>query len=482
MQNDAFSAKRFIFGVDNHKLKLFVVMVTLQYYDEIEKAVKAPSAIIDLFDSTDYDSNEEKLFYSFMLEVGLPVEEWLFYVVTHEENAFKLYFDCKPNENDRRLSPKELFYCLRHLSDENRRSILGKLSNISDGVINKLSIYVEENSFAEFSNVINEMDINTSSITAICMKVNALIDYYYAIEQFYLNIDQIVQIDNEAEALRQMEKVFNVYLSNIERFINDEQATDNIVNQVNNLFESLSRNEDFSKVASNLTISKYHSCLWLYHHINNIQPDVFATRVSLDYLEQLVFNPKYEKFWKDYEDDSCLGELDNEMEGSAADLEKKVGNTKRWRLQRYLSRQVECGKDSLKHCQGIRENIINKGDDKLTKFIQGIAKMGYIDNDPITKNSFAYALTGRGGFKTKIIKVRWHHTKAKKSLSESVRVLLYISSKMFLTKKETYTQLFEVLDAGPNPCIKDGKDQSSSYSESVSEEFKKFFESCFGFQ
>ncbi len=52
-----------IFVANNHKLKLFVIMVTLQYYDEIEKAVKAPSAITDFFNSSDDDSNEEKLFF-----------------------------------------------------------------------------------------------------------------------------------------------------------------------------------------------------------------------------------------------------------------------------------------------------------------------------------------------------------------------------------------------------------------------------------
>lgn len=152
---------------------------------------------------------------------------------------------------------------------------------------------------------------------------------------------------------------------------------------------------------------------------------------------------------------------------------------KRWRLQKYLSRPVEYRKDSLPHCQGIKVSIIKKGDCALQKFIQGIAEWGYIDDDPITKNSFAYALTGRG-FRTKIITVKWHHKKAKKGIPESVKVLLYISKYMFdNTAGETYTQLFEVLNAGPNPCIKDGKDQSSIYSESVSEEFKQFYKSCF---
>ena len=233
-------------------------MVTLQYYDELKEAVKVPSSITDFFASSVDDSNEEKLFYSVMLEVGLPVEKWLFYVITHEENAFKRFFDCKPNENDRRLCPKELLYCLRPLSEENRRFIFGKLSDISDGVINKLSKYVEEDNLVEFSNVINETNINTSSIASICMNVKALIDNYNAMAQLYLNIGQIIQIDDEAEMFRQMEKVFNVFLSNFESIIGDEQATDQVMNYANSLVEELLRNENFSEVAGDLTIKKYH--------------------------------------------------------------------------------------------------------------------------------------------------------------------------------------------------------------------------------
>ena len=319
-------------------------MVTLQYYDELKEAVKVPSSITDFFASSVDDSNEEKLFYSVMLEVGLPVEKWLFYVITHEENAFKRSFDCKPNENDRRLCPKELFYCLRPLSDENRRFIFGKLSDISDGVINKLSKYVEEDNLVEFSNVINETNINTSSIASICMNVKALIDNYNAMEQLYLNVGQIIQIDDEAEMFRQMEKVFNVFLSNFESINGDEQATDQVVNYVNSLAEELSRNENFSEVASDLTMKKYHFCLWLYHLIqsdntqaDNNQSNGFVTRVALDYLEKLVFNPKYEQFWKDYEDDSCLEELEKEMESLGNSIEEseskhgtKIAN--KWKL------------------------------------------------------------------------------------------------------------------------------------------------------
>jgi len=159
----------------------------------------------------------------------------------------------------------------------------------------------------------------------------------------------------------------------------------------------------------------------------------------------------------------------------------------RWRLQKYLCRDPGLDKDSqLDYCKGFKKSIVkagDAGDRALTKFIQYLADNKYIDNDKITKNSFAYALTGRGNFrKMEIITVRWHHKKDDtRKVPESVSVLLYISSNLFDSEKgKTYSQLFNVLDAGPNPCIKDGKDQSSAYYDKVSEDFEEYFNECFG--
>ena len=426
-------------------------MITLQYYNEIEKAVKVSSVITDFFASSDDDSNEEKLFYSFMLEVGLPVEKWMFYVVTHEEDAFKRCFDCKPNENDRRLNPKELFYCLKPLSDENRQFILGKISDVSDGVINILSKHVEEDNFVAFSNLINETNINTSSIASICMNVKALIDFNYAMEQFYLNIDQIVQIDNEVEVLRQMEKVFNVFLSNYESFIDDEQATDQVVNYVNNLFEELSQNENLSEVVSNLTISKYHYCLWFYHHIQSVD---FATRVPLDVLEEIVFNPKYEKLWNGYEDKTCLEELDKEMENffvfSVEEGLDKHGVliADRWPLPVDFFEPAyiddDCPKDEyfpeflkdLIQFEGHNEQLddsnaklrkegLVKLSKKFSKFINDLASKNYIPDDDANKLALAHALTGRR-VKSSVKRVNWSKPKTLDTPNGNINAICFL--------------------------------------------------------
>lgn len=186
-----------------------------------------------------------------------------------------------------------------------------------------------------------------------------------------------------------------------------------------------------------------------------------------------------------------LGGSDSEIQGfkdSKPDLKKKTNNTKRWRLQNYLNREVGLDeKTKLPYCKGFKKSIAeagSAGDRALAKFIQGIADWGYIDDDRVTKKSFAYALTGRGGFREMVIKkVTWHHKKEDtREIPESVRVLLFISSNLFdpeLTRGKTYSQIFEVLDAETNPCIKDGKDQSASYYDSVSDAFKSFYDGCF---
>ncbi len=474
-------------------------MVTLQYYDELKEAVKVPSSITDFFASSVDDSNEEKLFYSVMLEVGLPVEKWLFYVITHEENAFKRFFDCEPNENDRRLCPKELFYCLRPLSDENRRFIFGKLSDISDGVINKLSKYVEEDNLVEFSNVINETNINTSSIASICMNVKALIDNYNAMEQLYLNVGQIIQIDDEAEMFRQMEKVFNVFLSNFESINGDEQATDQVVNYVNNLFEELSRNDNFSEVASDLTIKKHHYCLWLYHHIwpDDNQSKGFVTRVALDYLEELVFNPKYEKYWKGYEDDTCLGELDKEMKnwlGVAIEENQKEEvkdipiNGKIDFIEQERTKEEEhlypdskyefvpenyfepdcISRGHLEEHYELVERVKKHGLQAFVDFINYIASEGFIENNDENKALFAYRLTGRMR-PEKLDAIPWF--KEKGEPKELYYIIKYFSPR---TRKKFSKQMKDYFE---NEYF--GVADYSRTAEDVSDDFKKKLEDFF---
>lgn len=160
----------------------------------------------------------------------------------------------------------------------------------------------------------------------------------------------------------------------------------------------------------------------------------------------------------------------------------------RWRLQKYLCRKVELDKKTkLPYCKGFKKSIVvagDAGDRALTMFIQYLADHKYIDDDKITKNSFAYALTGRGHFRTGITTVKWHPTKEDtRKVPESVRVLLYISSFLFdldKTEGKTYSQLFNVLEEVQNPYIKDGKNQSPAYYDSASDEFVDFCNECFG--
>ena len=215
-----------------------------------------------------------------------PSYRWLFYVATHEEDAFKRCFDRNNRTNHRRFSPAEPFYCLSFLSDENRRFVLGKLNDVSDGTINKLSKYLGEDSPIEFSNVINETNINTSSIAAICSNVKDLIDCFNATEQLFYDIDKTIQIENDDKVVRQMEKSFNVFLSNIQNFIDDEEATNSFVSYINSTFGDLLMNEKENVVDRNMTKTNYHFCIWIFHFIRS---EDFASSVAQDCLYEIVF-------------------------------------------------------------------------------------------------------------------------------------------------------------------------------------------------
>ncbi len=365
-----------------------------------------------------------------MLDVVLPVERWFFYVVTHEEDAFRRCFDCKPNENDRRLSPKELFYCLKPLSDENRRFILGKLSDVSDGVINKLSKFVEEDNLDEFSNVINETDINTSSITTLCKRIIALIDSESAIEQLNNDLESI-QYDDEKKWYRQLEKVFNLYITKKENVFNDKKIIDDSVEEINNMFETLCSINNPIDYYSDQTVRNYHKCLYFYHFINSAD---FASRIALDYLNEIVFNPKYEQFWKDYEDDSCLKELEKEMESlmdSIEESESKHGTkiANKWKLPadffepayiddncpqddyfpEFLEDLIQFEEQNEQHDEQnakLRKEGLKKLSLNFSDFIDNLASKNYIINDNDNKLALARALTGRM-VESSVKKVNW---------------------------------------------------------------------------
>lgn len=445
-----------------------------------------------------------------------------------------------------RLEIKELFLCLKLLDPECLWIVLERLKSHHTKAIDELKDTVLHNDFDRFVAALDKYEINTEPITPISKLIFIQIRIDRLLDGFHKAYEDISVIDDEEitdelreymlrvlyelgsimEDLRTTQLSDNVgrnYLETVERlFLDDRRLTvsdlddtlseetiaKNHVKSIKNEYPEFVEN-DYSY--GELLSYRYRQALLRYCFFVQDTPNL-STYAKVE-IEKLLRAKYYESIWSEFDafDNNAIEILVKGIE----DFETKHGllgedeatnepmvvakeehsqesggesvPAGRWRLQKYLSRKVELDKKSkLPYCIGIREkyaNAGNAGDAALTKFIQGIADRGYIDDDNITKNSFAYALTGRGGFRTEIIRVRWHHNdNDTREVPESIRVLLYISSNLFdsdKTQRKTYSQIFEVLDAGQNPCIKEGKDQSSAYYDSVSDSFKVFYKECF---
>lgn len=425
-------------------------MKTLQYYDELEKAVKVPSSISLYFDEKDDDlPNEVNMYRSVLVEVVIPFIRWNIFVVTHEEIAFKrIISNCEDEKNDnRRISPMELFGCLRSLSDENRRLLLGQLKDVPDRVINKLSKSAEEDNFDEFSNVIDETEVNTSQITTICMEILSLIDFQSTLEQFYNDLIQAFQIDKEEESFRQIEKVFNLFFSNLQAITNDNSFVNLCVEKTNNTIEELTTNEEPSDYFRNNTISTYHSCIKYYIECDQ---EEIANRMEMQILEDIVFNPKYKEFWKDYVDVEDAEEIENAQsspqkeEPLSLENDRSICEYSTWRLpNEFFDKSYIDDCDINEYIPFFLEDQIKIAavvNDKLTElkkrlnvvfqdFIETLAGKGCIDNDYLTKASFAHALTGRK-VDVEIKKVKWKYSQSAKDKGW-LNNICFIASKLY---------------------------------------------------
>ena len=115
------------------------------------------------------------------------------------------------------------------------------------------------------------------------------------------------------------------------------------------------------------------------------------------------------------------------------------------------------------------------GDGKLTKFIKGIAEMGFFDGTTDNMNAFAYILTGRP-FRNKTGTVEWRKDYKKVGDNEGLYILLWMSLRMFEDAPygQKYTQLFDALGIANN-----FKNPSGSAEHPCIEGFRKLVKECF---
>ena len=146
---------------------------------------------------------------------------------------------------------------------------------------------------------------------------------------------------------------------------------------------------------------------------------------------------------------------------------------KKWKLQKYLRREIDI--NTANHCVGLKQSIVDMGDGKLTKFIKGIAEMGFFDGTTDNMNAFAYILTGRP-FRNKTGTVEWRKDYKKVGDNEGLYILLWMSLRMFEDAPygQKYTQLFDALGIANN-----FKNPSASAEHPCIEGFRKLVKECF---
>ena len=515
-------------------------MLDYNYYDNLRKASIVPEHIRKMFED---NSKTGKIY----VEMYLPFIRVANYAVTNEPKLFSDLLKKMKNAKKlppyfhRRMLYKELYRSLVLLGDECLTCLLSEL-DCSDLVLNGLHDSVINHDSDAFEKVMQGWDGSFSQVTPICRLLSLELFFNDAFERIVKEenrIDEITDLNQQNQEIQAFgRKVIDVFNMKAKDIFNDafddgsdkrlEKTFDECLDEALKFaIDSRELDEvgyDFYKkgfmlvsiVADpNVEIPEkapkdffYKVLLIAYGYLVT---ETSISRSAKRVIEETLFVPEYEAIWKQYQD---LGFIDyikkeefnlkvktqptsqieepvkEEVKGVPKKPQKIAQQTDKetWRLQQYLCREQKLDeKTKLPYCKGFKKSIVEAGDDgdrALTKFIQYLADHEYIDDNKITKNSFAYALTGRGHFRTGITKVEWHHEKDDtRKVPESVRVLLYISSNLFDSdnkKGKTYSQLFDVLNAGPNPCIKDGKDQSSAYYDKVSEDFKKFFNDCFG--
>ena len=143
---------------------------------------------------------------------------------------------------------------------------------------------------------------------------------------------------------------------------------------------------------------------------------------------EMPLNPKYKDFWKGYEDKACLKELEDELENYSntfVDEDDVIKNTKispqtcefasqesifTWRLpENFFDNNYIVDCDINEYFPGFLKNeleLCRIKDSKMAevkislnnafeRFVNELARTGYIKNNHVEKSSFAHALTGR---------------------------------------------------------------------------------------
>lgn len=464
--------------------------------DLLKEPWKAPPVI------QDHDSMDEDMFGFYFNRLSMPYCIIVWYLCKTKVHFLRYALeneDVIPTNlfiQSSRLTSHELYDAFSFLKPDNATLLLDRL-DCPVSVYTEIKESLETGDKTRFISAIDGIDL--SGITPFLKLVRFLIDKFPKWIEKISDSDQTTDSDAEAEKKKNLFEAENIATRYLKTNSKEMQLLRLGMKKAENLVEIP---DSFFKGWYSVLFYQYcdmkedgalnESDIKAFEYVFHQPAFEEQYNENLQWWEDGIMDDKMEEYAKEWgfleiiENKEAIDTQSN-ARASSNDIEQPKKEDG-WRLQNYLNREIKLDiKSKLSYCIGFKKSIAeagSAGDRALTKFIQGIADLGYIDDDRVTKKSFAYALTGRGGFRGMVIKkVTWHHKKEDtREIPESVRVLLFISSNLFdpeLTRGKTYSQIFEVLNAGTNPCIKGGKDQSASYYDKVSGAFKSFYEECF---
>ena len=227
------------------------------------------------------------------------------------------------------------------------------------------------------------------------------------------------------------------------------------------------------KVVSNME-TKFYRCLYKYLDQELAQTIPLMQELSTAVVEHPFINPfllgTIQPVLSKSEEATAPISSDHNLAVNHSGLSP---DGKKWKLQKYLKREIDI--NTANHCVGLKQSIVDMGDGKLTRFIKGIAEMGFFDGTADSMNAFAYILTGRS-FRNKTGAVEWRKDYKKVGDNEGLYILSWMSYHMFdeTPYGEKYTQLFNALGVN-NPF----KNPSASADHPCIEGFRKLVKECF---
>ena len=460
-------------------------MLDYNYYDNLRKACIVPEHIRKMFE----DHNK---IGKICMEMFLPFIRVTIYAATHEPQLFSDLMEKMNNAQNLpfifhiRVPYEELLPSLGLLGDECLMCLLSKL-DCSDPVFNGLRDSIINHDLDAFEKVMKEWGGSFSQVTPICRLLYLEVSINNFVERTIKESDRINKITDlnqqSQEFKAYVRKVFDNYDVLFKKVFNDEfcnglnetmektfdEYTQKLTIDTRN-FDDLMFDMATGGFVSGVLSANPNAKLiviekapkdFFYKILLNIYDILVAKRKNSisqpakRVIEEILFVPEYETIWKQYED-SGIDLIEDEI-FSWAEVEPtpQIGepvsqesistiSDTTWHLpidffdKSYLddcdiNEYIPCFlEDQLKIAAVVNDKLTDLKERLnvvFQDFIETLAGEGCIDNDYLTKASFAHALTGRK-VDVEIKKVKWKYSQSTKDKGW-LNNIYFIASKLY---------------------------------------------------